>query len=84
MDGRNLAAGKSWSGKGGPDMTVAMRLRALMFASIGLALIAIPAAAQPTARWVGQDSHDFVGTYTQAAKSDIQDIHFILSGLPAR
>jgi hypothetical protein len=67
-------------------MTVATTPRALALGSIALAffLNAAPASAQPIARWVGQDGHDFVGTYTQAAKSDIQDLHFILSGLPPR
>jgi hypothetical protein len=38
-----------------------------------------------SARWVGQDGHDYVGPNETLAPSDIQDIHIALSGLdPSR
>ena len=38
-----------------------------------------------SARWVGQDGHDYVGPTERPGASDIQDIHIALSGLdPAK
>jgi hypothetical protein len=57
-------------------------------ASIG-AVLAIASGAEgspgePTGRWIGQDGHDLVGCFANPGKSDIQDLHFVLQGLPAR
>jgi len=65
-------------------MTLTVRSWALILAWFGLGLLGESASAQPTARWVGQDGHDFVGTYANAAKSGIQDLHFTLAGLSPR
>ncbi|MGC8643932.1 MAG: hypothetical protein ACP5XB_29080 [Isosphaeraceae bacterium] len=51
---------------------------------------ACPAWAYPrnsglSARWVGQDGHDYVSPHNRLEPSDVQDMHIILSGLdPAR
>ena len=37
-----------------------------------------------SARWVGQDGHDYVGPNERLAPSDIQDIHIAIAGLDPR
>ena len=37
--------------------------------------------SQPSVKWVGQDGHDYVGPNNRPEPSEIQDMHFILSGL---
>ncbi len=49
-----------------------------------VSLVAGTTHAGPSGRWIGQDGHDLVGQAPQAGKSDIQDLHFVLTGLPAR
>ena len=41
-------------------------------------------AARLSARWVGQDGHDYVGPHEQLIPSDIQDIHVAILGLDPR
>jgi hypothetical protein len=41
-------------------------------------------AARLSARWVGQDGHDYVGPHETLAPSDIQDIHIAIAGLDPR
>ena len=40
--------------------------------------------ARLSARWVGQDGHDYVGPHERLASSDIQDIHVAIGGLDPR
>jgi hypothetical protein len=40
--------------------------------------------ARLTARWIGQDGHDFVGPGSQAQPSDVEDVHIELAGLDPR
>ncbi|RUL87231.1 Ig-like domain-containing protein [Tautonia sociabilis] len=40
-------------------------------------------AGQPTASWIGQDRHDFVGRSITPGPNGIQDVHIALDGLPA-
>jgi hypothetical protein len=35
----------------------------------------------PSARWVGQDGHDYVSPHNRLEPSDVQDMHVVLSGL---
>jgi hypothetical protein len=37
-----------------------------------------------SARWVGQDGHDYVGTSRQPGGNEVQDIHVVLGGLDSR
>src|SRR5271157_5562142 len=37
--------------------------------------------SQPSVKWVGQDGHDYVGPNNRLDPSEIQDMHFVLSGL---
>jgi len=62
-----------------------MMAAALLFASTA-AEAARPAqvrqaGSQPSARWVGQDGHDYVGPNNRLEPSEIQDMHLALSGL---
>jgi hypothetical protein len=41
-------------------------------------------SAHLSARWVGQDGHDYVGPHERLAASDIQDIHIAIAGLDPR
>ena len=46
-----------------------------------------PAARTATvlgARWLGQDGHDLVGPSSDLKPSDVQDIHLVIVGIPAR
>ncbi|HEY2159408.1 MAG TPA: hypothetical protein VGH33_27530, partial [Isosphaeraceae bacterium] len=52
-------------------------------AAIAISLVALTGAAAPSGRWLGQDGHDFVGKAAAPGPSDVQDLHFALSGLPA-
>lgn len=46
---------------------------------------AYPQQQELSARWVGQDGHDYVSPHNRLESSDVQDMHIILSGLdPAR
>ena len=36
---------------------------------------------QPSARWIGQDGHDYVGPSNRLEPSEVQDVHLALSGL---
>ncbi len=51
-----------------------------------LALLLAPALVfaqtKLSARWVGQDGRDLVGTSIHAGPNDVQDIHIVLAGLP--
>jgi hypothetical protein len=38
--------------------------------------------AGPTARWIGQDGHDLVDKAPEPRPSGVQDLHFVLEGLP--
>jgi hypothetical protein len=40
-------------------------------------------ASSPTATWLGQDGHDLAGGNSSGAGNGVQDIHVLLSGLPA-
>jgi hypothetical protein len=40
-------------------------------------------AGSPSAVWLGQDGHDFVGGATPGAGNGVQDVHIALSNLPA-
>ena len=43
------------------------------------------AGGPPSARWIGQDGKDFVGTNNRQEPNDVQDVHIALSNLdPAR
>ncbi len=42
-----------------------------------------PAPAGPSGRWVGQDGHDLVDKAAGPGASTVQDLHFVLHGLPA-
>ncbi len=61
-------------------MTILERRLAPACLAAGLALLL--GAGSPTGRWVGQDGHDFVGKAAAAGPSDIQDLHFVVAGLP--
>jgi hypothetical protein len=37
--------------------------------------------SQPSARWIGQDGHDYVGPSNRLEPSEVQDMHIALSGL---
>ncbi len=41
-------------------------------------------AAQPFARWIGQDGHDYVGPNNRLEPSEVQDVHIALGGLDPR
>ena len=40
-----------------------------------------PTGSQPSVKWVGQDGHDYVGPNNRLEPSEVQDMHFVLSGL---
>ena len=61
-------------------MTDARRWLAAIGAWLGLGFLT---GAAPTGRWVGQDGHDLVGTAPAPGPSGVQDLHFVLHGLPA-
>ncbi len=42
------------------------------------------AAGRLVAHWLGQDQHDFVGPHSRLEKSEVQDVHIVLSGLDPR
>lgn len=63
-------------------MTISRRRLAPIVAWLGLVAALGPAPAGPAGRWLGQDGHDLVGTAPTPGPSDVQDIHFHLTGLP--
>lgn len=66
-----------------PPSRISPAPRAL-FALIALALSAAePPQSQLSAKWLGQDGHDLVGGKPGPSKSDYQDIHFAVRGIPA-
>jgi hypothetical protein len=65
-------------------MSIAIRVRAAVVALLSVMTLAGTAVAEGTGRWIGQDGHDLVGMSAQPGKSDVQDMHFVLAGLPAR
>jgi hypothetical protein len=60
-------------------MLTSRRILTPLGAWLGVALLT---GAGTGGRWIGQDGHDLVGCYSQPGKSDIQDMHFQLNGLP--
>ena len=65
---------------GAPGSTISNRPR---FA-IRLGAAAQPRSSRLSARWLGQDGHDYVGPHERLAPSDIQDIHIAIAGLDPR
>ncbi len=72
-------------------MSILTRLRAIPLGFIGVVaagwlVLAAPqkASAELAIRWIGQDEHDLVGLSVNPGKSGIQDLHFVMSGLPPR
>ena len=65
-------------------MTIPGRRLAPIGVWLGLVLALEPAPAGPMGRWIGQDGHDLVGTSPTPGPSDVQDVHFVLGGLPQR
>jgi len=61
-----------------------LRLWAFALAWVGGSFALLFAvAAGPVAKWVGQDGRDFVGGEPGPAPNGYQDVHIVLSGLPA-
>lgn len=65
-----LLIGLARDDRGNPLRTVAYQAR--------------QAGAQPSARWIGQDGHDYVGPNNRPESSEVQDVHIALSGLDPR
>jgi len=57
-----------------------LRLWGIVWIFLGAAPIE---AAGPVAKWLGQDGKDFVGGEPGPAPNGYQDVHVVLSGLPA-